>query len=202
MHDFHTAGYGKVHGFRAEVPSRNLRIQAESLSDLLDEVLTLDFVPEYGLPKFKRAGERSKTAVIASILASADAGMPTLSGRTAVIGAGRDGSHRENLLYWEDYVRNGKSGGRGHLFVGTLPSTPPSETAIALNLHGPSFYIDTLGDASRVALEAESLLDDPELESVLLLLGDGYGTEAFLLVRGGMLPGDPFLSFLSRDGVS
>lgn len=202
MPDFHTAGYAKIHEFRAEAPSRRVRIQAESLSDLLDEVLMLDFVPEYDLPKFKRAGERSKMAVIAAILAAADAGMTPLSGKTAVIGAGRDGSHQGNLLYWEDYVQNGRSGGRGHLFVGTLPSTPPGETAIALNLHGPSYYIDTLGDPSRIALEIESLFDDPELEAVLLLLNDGLETRAFCLVRGTMPTGDPFLSVSAGESDS
>ncbi|OQA85813.1 MAG: hypothetical protein BWY31_01713 [Lentisphaerae bacterium ADurb.Bin242] len=202
MRDFHTAGFARVCGFCAEVPSRKLRIQAESLSSLLDEVLMLDFMPKYDLPKFKRAGERSKAAILASILAAAEAGMSPLSGKTAVVGAGRDGSHPENLLYWTDYVQNGRSGGRGHLFVGTLPSTPPCETAIALNVHGPSCYIDTLGDGTRIALEIDSLFDDPELETVLLLLCDGMSTDAYCLVRGRMAPDDPFHSIQSRNGDS
>lgn len=200
MSDFRTVGFARVHGFCAEVPSRKLRVQAESLPDLLEEVLMLEFVPEYDLPKFKRAGERSKTAIIASILAAADAGMTPLPGKTAVIGAGRDGSHQENLLYWTDYVENGKSGGRGHLFVGTLPSTPPCETAIALNAHGPAYYIDTLGDGTRIAGEISSLFDEAGLEAVLLLFCDGMNAEVYCLARGKMNPGDPFLQLQKPDG--
>ncbi len=110
----------------------------------------------------RRAGTRAGSAMTTGALALFRAGKKP-SDAIAVIGIGTDGALPENLRYRADYLQNGRTAGRGHLFVGTLPSTPVCETAIALSLHGPAWY--TTADPAE---EISARLDDGA-EGVLLI---------------------------------
>ena len=86
---------------------------------------------------------------------------------------GTDGCRTENLLYFQDYMEHGRCGGRGQLFVGTLPTTPLCEAAIALGLHGPAYYLDTEGREDLLRRDLHLSLSDPALDGILLFAPDG-----------------------------
>lgn len=107
------------------------------------------------------AANRWKRAILGAVAAYYDADAVP-SPATAVIAWGRGGAFPENRLYWSDYVENGRDAGRAHLFVGTLPTIPLCEAAIALNLNGPGYYLDCPPETLRE--EIAQVLSDPALD--------------------------------------
>ena len=67
------------------------------------------------------------------------------------IGWNGDGCTRENARYFADYLASGRSGGRGSLFVSTLPSIPVCEAAILLGCHGGGAYFATGASTGELA---------------------------------------------------
>lgn len=128
-------------------------------------------------------GQRRQTATYSSSSLS----------RTAVLDCGREGCHQENLLYYRDYLENGRHLGRGHLFVGTLPSTPLCEAAISLGLNGPAYYMDPLDRNELLWNEIEFLLEEDENERVLLFHFTGGVLYVFCFTKGSTLLEDPEL---------
>ena len=92
--------------------------------------------------------------MLTALLAAWDAG-GKLPENTGVLGWNGDGCTAENLAYWRDYVGNGRTAGRGGLFVATLPTIPYCEAAIALNCRGGVAYLRTPEDTSHL----RSILD-------------------------------------------
>ena len=91
---------------------------------------------------FGRGCQAVRLMMLAGVLTAADS--DALPGRnTGVIGWNGSGCTAENLKFWQDYIQNGREHGRGGLFVGTLPTIPCCEAAIALGYHGPGAYFRT-----------------------------------------------------------
>ena len=162
--------------------NRRLELSAQDARGLLSELLAhpLDFT--VGLDDFRRGGELVKLAILCGAAAHADARTVPVPD-TAVLAWGKAGAWRENLAYWHDYIANGREIGSARLFVGTLPSIPLCEAAIALGLNGPGYYLDA--PSGLLPDEAEHLMtDDASLARVLLLIRKGHEMRVFLLGRG------------------
>lgn len=145
-----------------------IRLEGSDYHDLLNQLRTLDGIPEANLMDFRRGGEKVKQAILGSIAALYDAKI-TPADTIPILGYGSEGSYSENLLYFNDYIEHGRDGGRGQLFVGTLPTTPLCEVAIALKMHGPAFYLDSASDRKQLHEEQELLFADPAVSEILLL---------------------------------
>ena len=112
-------------------------------------------MPRCDLGDFGRGGVTVRRAMLASLLAAWDAG-GELPGNTGVLGWNGDGCTAENLAFWNDYAGNGRTAGRGGLFVATLPTIPYCEAAIALGCRGSVAYLRTTPSTTELwaALDA------------------------------------------------
>ncbi len=166
---------------------RRVAVSALNMRGLLDKVRGLPFGAPVSYDDFRRGGEQVKSAILGAVAAYYDAdAVPSSS--TALIAWGRGGAFPENRLYWSDYAENGRDAGRAHLFVGTLPTIPLCEAAIALNLNGPGYYLDCPPEDLRE--EIGEILSDPSLDGLLLLMRSGVKTSVFYLVHGMTSPAD------------
>ncbi len=102
-----------------------------------------------------------------------------------LVGAGYEGCLTADENYFRDYVRSGRSMGRGNLFIYTLPSSTLGEVAIALALTGPGLHIhadrDPLGTLVR---EATEFVADGEAEAMLALWSDSTSAVCVAIDRG------------------
>ena len=112
------------------------------------ELVRLPGMPSCDLGDFGRGGVTVRRAMLTALLAAWDAG--GLSDNTGVLGWNGDGCTAENLAYWRDYVGNGRTAGRGGLFVATLPTIPYCEAVIALRCRGGVAYLRTGDDTSNL----------------------------------------------------
>ena len=160
-------GMAVVSETRIVMRNRNLVLEADNPAGLISALTALPGIPAAGLQDFRRGCGKVKAAMLGAIAALYDAGLAP-SSRLALIGSGSDGSRTENLAYWQDYTEHGRDGGRGQFFVGTLPTTPLCEAAIALSLHGPAFYLDADGDRGQLEQEVALALTTPGTDAVLL----------------------------------
>lgn len=113
-----------------------------SLNDLRLALPRFGTIPQGDLDDFGRGSIAVRYSVLAALFAAGDAG-GDLPVDTTVVGWNGRGCTVENLRYWQDFTDNQKAGGRGSLFVATLPTIPYCEAAITLGLHGPSLYLQT-----------------------------------------------------------
>ena len=78
-----------------------------------------------------------------------------------------------NEEYFRDYLANGRSLGRGNLFIYTLPTSALGEVAIALKLRGPTLHIaDDAQPIAGMIRHAEQMVGDGEAEGILALWSD------------------------------
>jgi 3-oxoacyl-[acyl-carrier-protein] synthase II len=92
---------------------------------------------------FGRLDPLSRATIGAVALALADAGLtgtPEQKQATGIVGTSRAGSLAADIAYFQDYVANGRTLGRGNLFIYTLPTSPLGEAAIQFGLTGPLLY--------------------------------------------------------------
>ena len=119
------------------------------------------------------------------------------SGEIGLLAAGVDRTLAANLYYFRDYVANGRSLGRGNLFLYTLPTSVLGEVAVALTLTGPCLFIhnpaDPIGQAVR---QAEQMIADGEADQMLVIWSDANAAVCLSVQTGeGSFPielsGDP-----------
>lgn len=170
--------------FTLRTRKRGLQLAGRDYPDLLKQLLALEGVPKANVQDFRRGGEKVRQAILGSIAALYDAAAAPEE-TIPILGCGNEGSFTENLLYFNDYIEHGRDGGRGQLFVGTLPSTPLCEAAIALNLHGPAFYLDPGADSEQLREEVELLFADPTVSRILVLKFRNGELQVFCPERGG-----------------
>jgi hypothetical protein len=174
-------GTALVNSNHALMMNKDLSFESkDGVAGIYREVASSEISPPMRFDNFRRAGEKARLAVIASLLAFADSGL-SLGGNIAIIGWGGEESIMENRAYFTDYAVNGRFLSRSQLFIGTLPTTPICEAAICLNLHGPVFYFHSDGGLGSVLAEAESLLSTRSATQALLL-GIKSGTALALLL--------------------
>ena len=154
------AGAAKICGSDRMVSAKKkIVLESGDLSGLLSALLALPGLPRVSTEDFRRGDFAVRQHLLAAILAVFDADAGT-GGNTALLGHSREGCLQQNRSYFSDYVQYGRQYGKGHLFVGTLPSTPVCEAAIALGFHGAAYYLDTRDRADVFWRETELLLAD------------------------------------------
>jgi hypothetical protein len=90
-----------------------------------------------------------------------------------MIGTASGGLIAANREYFRDYVENGRSMGRGNLFIYTLATSPLGETAIALSLTGPSLFMRQERDAMRFGIaRAKQIAGDKEAAGMLVVASE------------------------------
>lgn len=166
------SGKAEVSANRIRLDRKKMELKGGNPAELLAELQSLPGVANLNTQDFRRGGIKVKLAILGAAAALYDAGLEP-SDRLGLTGWGTDGCRTENLLYFQDYMEHGRCGGRGQLFVGTLPTTPLCEAAIALGLHGPAYYLDTEGREDLLRRDLHLSLSDPALDGILLFAPDG-----------------------------
>ncbi len=98
-----------------------------------------------------------------------------------IIAGNGTGCLSADINYFKDYLDNGRTLGRGSLFIYTLPSSPLSEAAIYFGLAGPLFY---MAGADKTFAQLTSLAADMirNNEASVMLAGMTGNESAFFLV--------------------
>lgn len=155
-------------GGRADYADGRYRINDEeatcriaSVADFYKKVLEETPIKIEKHEKFFRIGEQSALVIALALLVLRRADLTGMTGfgSTAIVGCGDEGSHTGNLTYWRDYVDNGRVAAQGHLFVGTLASTPLCQLALVLGCHAPVFYVSAAAGTGSVSAEMDFLAD-------------------------------------------
>lgn len=160
---------------------------------------------------FGRLDPLSRTTIGAVALALDDAGLagaPEHKQATGIVGTARDGSLAADLAYFRDYVANGRTLGRGNLFIYTLPTSPLGEAAIQFGLTGPLLYAAggaaPLGTALKLASDLVAGGEAPRM-----LAGTAGADEALYLMVDRAETGEPLCTLAealavaaSGDGVA
>lgn len=122
----------------------------DSWNALRLQLLKEPALPELDWEDFGRGADSVRQIMLCAALTALDAPETPWS-RCAVIGWNGDGCGAENQRYFDDYLASGRSGGRGSLFVPTLPSIPFCEAAIMLKCHGCGGYFATAASTAALA---------------------------------------------------
>lgn len=125
----------------------------------------------YPFKNFGRLDKTSQRVCCAVGLALRDSGWigpwepETLVG---IVGGGRRGCMDADILYFEDYLRSGRTLGRGNYFVYTLPTSPLAEASIHFGFRAATLYLqDSAGGMGRVMDTAADLIRDGEASIML-----------------------------------
>jgi len=180
----------KITGIGWITEKRYGRIIQQSARDYSDlKSLASDFVGQalfaYPVKNFGRFDKISKMVCAAAALTFNDAGVRYFKSEkkeTGIIGTGTAGCLQSNLAYFKDYVDNGRSLGRGNLFIYTLPSTPLAEVAIHFGCRGPLLYIKS-GQSRMLSLieYAGDMISRNEASSMLAISADEHRVICILL---------------------
>lgn len=176
------AGAARLTGKKIQTLRKDLSCEANAWKALLREASALPGFPPADFENFRRADEKTKACILVSCAAYMDAGSIP-EPETAFLHFGREGCHEQNRRYFDDYVRFGRNLGQGHLFVSALPTTPLSEAAISMKLHGPAYYFDSLGRMDALWNAVDLHLSDGTMKAVLVCRFVGSTAHAFLAQR-------------------
>ena len=155
---------------------------------------------------FGRLDADSKAAAYAVELALKDAGLGyplepvTVAG---IAGGSALGCMQPDMLYFQDYVKCGRTLGRGNYFIYTLPTSPLAECAIHFGLNGPVFYTggaETVIDGSVTGETAEDYSRQlvPALEAAKRAMLD---SQAEVMLAGGAMGGSAIFMALRPGGT-
>jgi hypothetical protein len=123
---------------------------------------------------FSRMTEEARACLCAASLALRGAQWPD-GIEIGTLSAGQQGVVRANQEYFRDYVANGRSLGRGNLFIYTLPTSALGEVAIALNLCGPClFWQSEVQPIASMIHQAQRLCSDGEADAMLVFWSDAH----------------------------
>jgi len=142
-----------------------------------------------------RFNEVALLTLSVAALALRDAGWPAddSAGRPdlGLLVSSPDGSRPANVEYFRDYLAGGRTLGRGNLFIYTLPTSAAAETAIALHLRGPLFYVGAGARPLRDLLcLADGILTRQESTGLLLVQSDAGQAACFVLAAAGAVQHD------------
>ena len=209
-------GIGWIDGSAYGCVGRDVRILGRG-KDPLRSLWKGEEYFSYPIKNFGRFDRLSRLACGAVALAAKDAGIEYGEGRKqglGLLGTNPEGSLRGNIAYFDDYVRCGRTLGRGNLFLYTLPSSPLAEAAVHFGFQGPVLYVGgpdgALGDLMTAAAgmvrrgeaPAVLVLDLRATEAVCLALAPESGesrvcglSEARRVVGDGMAPAQVVAGF-------
>jgi hypothetical protein len=136
--------------------------------------------------------DEARACLVAASLAMREADWPH-DGEIGTLAAGQRGFVRANQEYFRDYIANGRSLGRGNLFIYTLATSALGEVSIALGLSGPCmFWLDGSRPVTSMVHQAQRLCLDGEAHGMLAFWSDA-GTAICLAVDGNDGPAFPKL---------
>ena len=186
VYPWHVVGGVTVDGLSFRTWRRGLVYSGEDTLDAKAKVSEPqdEFPHVYGLDNFRRGDAKVRTYILASILAHRDASVDAVR-ETAVIDFGRQGCHEQDIEYFNDYLEHGRHLGRGHLFVGTLPTTPQCEAAISLKLTGPGFYMDAFDRFPVLWDEVTNFFEMPWIRRVMVCRFESGRLTVLLAEPGG-----------------
>jgi len=141
---------------------------------------------KYPVANFLRFDPVSRLAVISIALALADAKIAYAQGKKqkiSILGSNVNGALEANSAYFDDYISNGRTMGRGNLFIYTLPSSFLAEAAIHFGFTGSLIYLGFLKNTRQESLNyALSMLKNGPVKTLLLVNADSK-TAACQLLR-------------------
>lgn len=143
-----------------------LELKAENFTELFENLLSVDGIPEVKYGDFKRGDDKVKAYLAAATAAFYDSGFP-VNCKFGIIDWGTYGCHEQNKRYFAEYLENAGRG-RGRSFVGTLQTTPACECAISLGLTGAIYYLDTCSKIIPLCEDAELLLEESQGGALVL----------------------------------
>lgn len=164
---------------------KNLNYSSEDLHGLRDNVIEDDFKigTQYHLENFRRGDDKTRSYILNALCAHRDAGLDACP-ETAALDFGREGCHEQNVRYYRDFLEHGKHRGQGHLFVGTLPTTPICEVAIALKLYGGIYYFNAFDRFDALWTEIEMQFECTPVKRVLVCNYTKTRLLTFLVIPG------------------
>jgi hypothetical protein len=182
--DLGIAGLGWIAGGRFGAARRGIEGSCQDLFLLRDELVERGILAA-PVRRFAKFDDACRSACLVAALTLHDEGVEDGAGDVrdiAVLGTSQRGSLATNRAFYEDYVGHGRRGGRGSLFVYTLPSIPASEVSMHFKLVGPTTWIGSAESRGRVLLErAGALLRRGESAAALCLdVGESGGVGVLL----------------------
>jgi hypothetical protein len=140
---------------------------------------------KYPVENFFRFDTVSKLTALSIALALYDAKITYAKGKKqniGILGTNTCGALEANLAYFNDYVVNGRTMGRGNLFIYTLPSSPLAEAAIHFGLTGKLLYLGFAKNTEKESLKyALNMLKTENSKTVLLVNADSKKATCFVL---------------------
>ncbi len=101
---------------------------------------------------------------------------------TGLLAVNSYGALPVNLDYFQDYVENGRSLGRGNLFIYTLPTSALAETAIYWGYKGPLLYMSFRENSTdKTFAQVQSMIANKEAQTMMVFSGDTQYIESFLI---------------------
>ena len=134
---------------------------------------------------YPRMTAETRCCLCAASIAMKFAGWDSNACEIGLISAGSDGCLRANEEYFRDYVVNGRTLGRGNLFIYTLTTSALGEAGIALNLTGPCMFIQD-GEEPVAALGRMGgrMISDGEAHGMLGLWSDSEAAVCLVIEDG------------------
>ena len=162
------------------------RHKYRNTSSLYTDLLR-DYVFLYQVKNFGRFNEIARRTCCAAALALYDAGIAYSNERSqdmGIIGTNKAGALYSNILYFKDYVENGRTLARGNLFIYTLPTSPLAEAAIHFGCQGPLLYVGfNKEQISSLLCSAKDMILRGESAGMLAIACDENEGICFVLER-------------------
>jgi len=134
---------------------------------------------------YARMTAETRYCLCSASIALKSAGWDSKAIEIGLLSAGSDGCAHANEEYFRDYVANGRTLGRGNLFIYTLPTSALGEVAIALSLTGPSIFLhDPTQPLACLNRTAEQIISDGEATGMLALWSDASAAVCLAIDRG------------------
>lgn len=122
---------------------------------------------------YSRMTPETRCCLFAASIALKNSPLEPASQEIGLLSTGSDGVLRANTEYFHDYLANGRTLGRGNLFIYTLPTSALGELAIALGLTGPSMFIQSIeSPLANLAQIASQMISTNEAAGFLALWSD------------------------------
>ena len=142
---------------------------------------------KYPIANFLRFDPISKLAAISIALALYDAKIIYAKEKKldiGVLGTSDSGALEANLEYFNDYAANGRTLGRGNLFIYTLPSSPLAEAAIHFGLTGKLLYLGFAKNTEKESLKyALNMLKTESNKTMLLVNASSQAATCLVLQK-------------------
>ncbi|MFW6044371.1 MAG: hypothetical protein ACOCR1_01380 [Planctomycetota bacterium] len=102
----------------------------------------------------------------------------------AVLASGFGPTLENNRKYFSDYVKAGRTMGRGNLFIYTLPTSAIAEVSICFGFTGPTFFVESASHpAAELMATATDLLSAREADEVITVWQDANTTWCAFMER-------------------